>query len=110
MHDNALTYVLVRVARGFAPARVASALAARMPDVDVLLPTDFSNKSRNYWLFTTGAGTTLIFSSILALMVGVVVAAQTLYASTLDRLPEYATSARWVGRVHIFTRSSSSRR
>ena len=33
----------------------------------------------------------MISSSILALLVGVVIAAQTLYASTMDRLPEYAT-------------------
>src|SRR5258708_30729114 len=62
-----------------------------MPDVDVLRPGEFSIKSRSYWLFTTGAGTTMISSSILALLVGVVIVAQTLYASTMDRLPEYAT-------------------
>ena len=33
----------------------------------------------------------MISSSVLALFVGVVIAAQTLYASTIDRLPEYAT-------------------
>lgn len=89
--DKDITYVLVRLAPGQSPDAVGASLAARMPDVDVLGPTQFSNKSRTYWLFTTGAGTTLISSSILALMVGVVIVAQTLYASTMDRLPEYAT-------------------
>lgn len=89
--DKGLTYVLIRLAPGFAPETVAASLAARMPDVDVLLPGAFSRKSRNYWLFTTGAGTTMISSSILALLVGAVIVAQTLYASTMDRLPEYAT-------------------
>jgi putative ABC transport system permease protein len=90
-NDNGLTYVLIRLARGFAPEAVISALAARMPDVDVLSPAAFSVKSRSYWLFTTGAGVTMTSSSILALLVGAVIVAQTLYASTMDRLPEYAT-------------------
>jgi len=89
--DNDITYVLIRLAQDQPADTVARALSARMPDVDVLSSSEFSNKSRTYWLFTTGAGTTLISSSILALLVGVVIVAQTLYASTMDRLPEYAT-------------------
>jgi len=89
--DNDITYVLIRLAPGYRQDNVARALSARMPDIDVLNSSEFSNKSRSYWLFTTGAGTSLIGSSVLALMVGVVIVAQTLYASTMDRLPEYAT-------------------
>lgn len=89
--DDDITYVLIRLAQGQPADTVREVLSARMPDVDVLTPGEFSNKSRNYWLFTTGAGTTMIGSSILALLVGVVIVAQTLYASTMDRLPEYAT-------------------
>lgn len=90
LHDKDITYVLIRLAQGQPPTPVVQALSARMPDVDVLVPREFSLKSQNYWLFTTGAGITLIGSSILALLVGVVIIAQTLYASTMDRLPEYA--------------------
>lgn len=89
--DDDITYVLIRLAQGQPADAVREVLSARMPDVDVLTPGEFSTKSRNYWLFTTGAGTTMIGSSILALLVGVVIVAQTLYASTMDRLPEYAT-------------------
>jgi putative ABC transport system permease protein len=88
--DKDITYVLIRLAEGQAPEAVARALSGRMPDVAVLDTQEFSHKSENYWLFTTGAGITLISSSLLALLVGVVVVAQTLYASTMDRLPEYA--------------------
>lgn len=89
-NDNETTYVLIRLGDGQSPTAVAQALAARMPDVDVLKTSEFSFKSENYWLFTTGAGVTIISSSVLALLVGVVIVAQTLYASTMDRLPEYA--------------------
>ena len=86
-----LTYVLVRVADGRSPDAVARQLSERLPGADVLSAHEFSQRSRNYWLFSTGAGITVISSSVLALFVGVVIAAQTLYASTMDRLPEYAT-------------------
>jgi putative ABC transport system permease protein len=88
--DHDITYVLVRLAQGQDPDVAVQALVKRMPDADVLHAHEFSSRSRNYWLFTTGAGITLISSSMLALLVGVVVVAQTLYASTMDRLPEYA--------------------
>ncbi|ACB97422.1 ABC transporter permease [Beijerinckia indica] len=88
--DKDITYVLIKLLEGQAPEPVIRALSTRMPDVDVLPTDEFSHRSRSYWLFTTGAGITLISSSLLALLVGVVIVAQTLYASTLDRLPEYA--------------------
>jgi putative ABC transport system permease protein len=88
--DKDITYVLVRLDQGQSQAPVVQALSKRMPDVDVLRTGQFSDRSRSYWLFTTGAGITLISSSLLALLVGVVIVAQTLYASTMDRLPEYA--------------------
>ena len=47
--------------------------------------------STNYWLFETGAGTALIAAAVLAVIVGVVVVAQTLYASTKEHLNEFAT-------------------
>jgi putative ABC transport system permease protein len=99
--DDDITYVLIRLAQGQPADTVREVLSARMPDVDVLTPGEFSNKSRNYWLFTTGAGTTMIGSSMLALLVGVVIVAQTLYASTMDRLPEYAT-IRAMGGTRIY--------
>jgi putative ABC transport system permease protein len=88
--DNEITYVLIRLEEGRSPTAVAHALSERMPGVDVLSAREFSLKSEHYWLFTTGAGLTIISSSVLALFVGVVIVAQTLYASTIDRLPEYA--------------------
>ncbi len=47
--------------------------------------------TRDYWLFSTGAGVTVIVAAILGLIVGVVVVAQTIYASTVDHLKEYGT-------------------
>jgi putative ABC transport system permease protein len=46
-----------------------------------------------YWLLTTGAGLALIVGAGLGVVVGIAIVAQTLYAATVERLPEYATLA-----------------
>ena len=88
--DNDITYVLIKLRSGADPDAVIKELQGRIPGVDALRATDFSRRSELYWLFTTGAGALVISSALLALLVGIVISAQTLYASTMDRLPEYA--------------------
>jgi len=85
------TFVLVDLAPGHDPRAVRDRLAAVMPDVDVWLKRDFARQAQSYWLVTTGAGGALLLAASLGLVVGVVIVGQTLYASTVDRLPEYAT-------------------
>jgi putative ABC transport system permease protein len=60
-------------------------------DVEVLTHAEFRLRSINYWLFKTGAGMALISGMVLGVIVGVVIVAQTLYASTKDHLNEFAT-------------------
>jgi putative ABC transport system permease protein len=88
--DNDITYVLIKLNSGADPDAVIKELHNRIPGVDALRATEFSRRSEMYWLFTTGAGALVISSALLALLVGIVISAQTLYASTMDRLPEYA--------------------
>ena len=47
--------------------------------------------TRYYWMFTTGAGVAVLLAAILGLIVGFVVVAQTIYATTMDHLREYGT-------------------
>jgi putative ABC transport system permease protein len=42
-------------------------------------------------MFTTGAGVAVLLAALLGLVVGVVVVAQTIYATTMDHLREYGT-------------------
>lgn len=84
-------YVLARVAPGHDPATVRDAIRARIPEIDAYTREEFAKRSYMYWLITTGAGFSLIIAAALGLIVGIVVTAQTLYATTMDRLPEYAT-------------------
>jgi len=57
----------------------------------VLTTAEFSGKTRFYWMFTTGAGVAVLLAALLGLVVGVVVVAQTIYATTMDHLAEYGT-------------------
>jgi putative ABC transport system permease protein len=84
-------YVLLGLQPGADPAAVEAEIEARIPDVEVFQKAAFAKSSSDYWLYTTGAGFSLIISALLGLVVGIVIVAQTLYASTIDRLPEYAT-------------------
>jgi putative ABC transport system permease protein len=85
------TYVLVRVAPGSDVEAVRKSLQARLPNTEVLPHQVLRQRSHDYWLFSTGAGAGLIAGMVLAIIVGVVVVAQTLYASTKEHLNEFAT-------------------
>lgn len=96
--DNDTTYVLVRLTDPHLKASVANKISERFPDVDVLTPGELALRSQYHWLVSTGAGIALVSSTILAMFVGTVILAQTLYASTTDRLPEYAVIRAMGGR------------
>lgn len=85
------TYLLVSLKPGADRAAVRDALQARLGRVDVWFARDFARAAQRYWLITTGAGSALLLAALLGLVVGIVIVGQTLYATTVDRLPEYAT-------------------
>ena len=85
------SYTLVRVAPGNNVEEVRKSLQARLPDAEVLTHQGFRKRSLDYWLFETGAGSGLIAGAVLAIIVGIVVVSQTLYASTKEHINEFAT-------------------
>lgn len=85
------TYLLVGLEPGADVEVVRHALGERLGRVDVWKRADFARQAQKYWLITTGAGSALLLSALLGLVVGIVIVGQTLYATTVDRLPEYAT-------------------
>jgi len=84
-------FVLVRIKPDAKVEAVQADLKQSLRDVDVLTNQEFLDRSVHHWLFATGAGAALIAGAVLGLIVGVVVVAQTLYASTKDHLNEFAT-------------------
>jgi putative ABC transport system permease protein len=86
-----VSYLLVHVAPGSDAATVRRNLLASMPKTEVLTTQQFRERSRNFWLFSTGAGAALFAGALLGAIVGTVIVAQTLYSSTKDHLTEFAT-------------------
>lgn len=89
MKEDELIYILVRAAAGSDPALLRGRIARMVPDIDAYTTAGFSEKTQNYWMFTTGAGIALLIAAVMGLGVGIAVVAQTLYASTVDRLREF---------------------
>jgi putative ABC transport system permease protein len=88
---NQSGFVMIKLKPDADPAAVRADLQKNIRDADVLTNEEFRQRSIHHWLFATGAGAALIAGAVLGLIVGVVVVAQTLYASTKDHLNEFAT-------------------
>ncbi len=89
--EDQTNYVIGTIAPGADPEQVQSALKRALPRTDVYLSADFAARTRDYWMFTTGAGASVMVSALLGLLVGTVIVAQVLYATTVDHLPEFGT-------------------
>lgn len=90
-NENQATYERVMLEEGADLEAVRAEITARLPDTEVLTNEEFKKRSQAYWLFQTGAGAALIAGAVLGLIVGIVIVAQTLYASTKDHINEFAT-------------------
>jgi putative ABC transport system permease protein len=93
-------YILLQVKRGEPLDSVKQELHERLPEVDVLTKAEFSRRSQWYWLSRTGAGAAIMTAAILAFLIGLVIVSQTIYATTMDNIEEYATlkalgASRW---------------
>ncbi len=88
---NEANYFIVRVSPNVDAAAVRGQLVDRLSDAEVLTPDQFRRRTRQFWLFDTGAGAALLGSAILGIIVGTIIVAQTLYSSTKDHLKEFAT-------------------
>jgi putative ABC transport system permease protein len=102
------TYFLVRLAPGTDAGDARRRIAANVRDADVITSEQFRSRSRTHWLLNTGAGAALLAGAVLGMIVGTVIVAQTLYSSTKDHLPEFATlraigsSARYIHQVILW--------
>ncbi|MFB3813167.1 MAG: ABC transporter permease [Terriglobales bacterium] len=85
------TYILVKTAPGAHVEQVRRDILSRVKDVDVHTSAEFSRMTQVYWMFTTGAGVAVLLAALLGLVVGFVVVAQTIYATTVDHLREFGT-------------------
>lgn len=91
LREDQTLFILVKVAPEANVQQVRRALLDRVTEVDVLTSAEFSRMTTFYWMFTTGAGVAVLMAAALGLVVGFVVVAQTIYATTIDHIREYGT-------------------
>ena len=88
---NQTVFILVKTSPGSDVNQVRRQILASVKDVEVFTSGEFSRMTQVYWMFTTGAGVAVLLAAILGLVVGFVVVAQTIYATTVDHLKEFGT-------------------
>jgi len=91
MREDQTLFILVKVAPGAKIEDVRRGILAAVKDVEVYTTAQFSHMTTFYWMFTTGAGVAVLIAAVLGLVVGFVVVAQTIYATTMDHVREYGT-------------------
>lgn len=85
------TYVLVKLAPGADAESVRAELRKRLPYNDVFTKREWAERSRTYWIESTGLGLNMYITVFLGCLVGIVVVAQTLYTSTMEHIREFGT-------------------
>jgi len=91
MPADHVTYLLVRCESSQSAKDVAAELRAKYgDDMGAYTATEFSLRSRVYWLFRTKAGIAIGYAAFLGLFVGAVITAQTLYSATVANAKEFA--------------------
>jgi len=88
---NQTIFIVVKMAPGADVNQVRHAILDNVKDVEVFTSREFSRMTQIYWMFTTGAGVAVLLAAVLGLVVGFVVVAQTIYATTTDHIKEFGT-------------------
>ncbi len=84
-------FLAVHASTGSSLARIQSELQSRMPEVNVWRREEFAWEAQTYWTMLTGAGSAILTAAFLGFVVGTVVVSQTIYATTMENLEEFAT-------------------
>lgn len=89
--DDSCSYFLIRARPGANLAALKEKLKARLPEADVYSAEEFSRRSKDYFLKRTGIGVSFGTATLLGLLVGLLMVAQSLYAMAIDHVEDYAT-------------------
>ena len=88
---NMAQFILVKGKPGVDSNALRAELQDDLEGVQVWSRQGFADLTTRYWMFGTGAGIAVILGGMLGLLVGVVIVAQTIYASTMDHIREFGT-------------------
>jgi putative ABC transport system permease protein len=90
-YPDQCSFFLVKASPGTDVAALVATLRRRVPELDVHDRATFSGICVNYWLTRTAIGVSFGLATFLGLLVGLVMVAQTLYASVSERVKEFGT-------------------
>jgi putative ABC transport system permease protein len=85
------SYYLVKIAPGADADQICEAIRRRVPGLEVYTRDQYAAVSIDFWMTRTGLGISFGAATLLGLLVGMVMVAQTLYALVLDRIGEFGT-------------------
>lgn len=91
MPPDHCSYFLVKAKPGTDIPTLVARIRDRVPETEVYDRTTYSQVCMNYWLTRTGIGISFGLATLLGLLVGLIMVAQTLHASVTERLKEFAT-------------------
>lgn len=85
------SYYLIQIAPGADAEAVCADIRRRIPEVEAYPRSKYVQVSVDFWMTRTGLGISFGAATILGLLVGLIMVAETLYAMVLDRLGEFGT-------------------
>jgi putative ABC transport system permease protein len=85
------SYFLVKARPGTDIAALCARLRREVPEAAVYDAPSYSRMCMEFWMLRTGIGISFGLATVLGLLVGLAVVAQTLYASVTERAKEFAT-------------------
>jgi putative ABC transport system permease protein len=93
-------FILVRLQAGAAIEEVKRGLKDRLPNADIWTREEFARRAQLYWTSQTGAGGAILAAALLGFCIGLAVVSQAVYATTMERIEEFATlkalgASRW---------------
>ena len=91
MREDETYYIVVKAKDGKDLTDLKNEIAAKLENVEVLTRSELVYRQGLYWVIGTGAGITVLVAAFLAIVVGVIIVAQTIYSATVDHIREYGT-------------------
>ena len=91
MREDETLYIVVKAKDGKNLTELKNEIAAKLENVEVLTRSELVYRQGLYWVIGTGAGITVLVAAFLAIVVGVIIVAQTIYSATVDHIREYGT-------------------
>ncbi len=91
IREGYCSYFLVQAADGVNVDQLSEEIRHLVPGASVYTADEFRQISQDYWMNRTGIGISFGLATVLGLLVGLLMVAQSLYALALDHVADFAT-------------------